>query len=399
MTPPPGSAGAGSIVSSFRAVQRRGAMNRRQFVQDLAVLGVAAGMAPRATMAADEEPSSRRLPRWRGFNLQGNFGWPGRPYDGPAFEEKDFEMMAEWGFDFARLPLWYWTWGSRDDWSVVREEPLKQIDRAVELGRQYGIHVNINFHRIPGYCINGREMEPADLFSGRKAERDRALAAAVFHWKTFAARYEGIPSRRLSFDLINEPPWVKPYEGYLFERYDEIVRALVAGIREADPSRLVIADGLDLGQTPVMEIVDAGVAQSTRGYLPKAVSHYTATWVPKEEFESFAVPTWPLKDDKGTTWDKERLRQKLIEPWQRLAEKGVGVHVGEWGCYSKTPHAVALAWMGDYLALWKEAGWGWALWNLRGDFGILNSNRADVAYEDYKGHKLDRRMLELLRSS
>jgi endoglucanase len=399
MTPPPGSAGAGSIVSSFRAVQRRGAMNRRQFVQDLAVLGVAAGMAPRATMAADEEPSSRRLPRWRGFNLQGNFGWPGRPYDGPAFEEKDFEMMAEWGFDFARLPLWYWTWGSRDDWSVVREEPLKQIDRAVELGRQYGIHVNINFHRIPGYCINGREMEPADLFSGRKAERDRALAAAVFHWKTFAARYEGIPSRRLSFDLINEPPWVKPYEGYLFERYDEIVRALVAGIREADPSRLVIADGLDLGQTPVMEIVDAGVAQSTRGYLPKAVSHYTATWVPKEEFESFAVPTWPLKDDKGTTWDKERLRQKLIEPWQRLAEKGVGVHVGEWGCYSKTPHAVALAWMGDYLALWKEAGWGWALWNLRGDFGILNSNRADVQYEDYKGHKLDRRMLELLRSS
>jgi endoglucanase len=399
MTPPPGSAGAGSIVSSFRAVQRRGAMNRRQFVQDLAVLGVAAGMAPRATMAADEEPSSRRLPRWRGFNLQGNFGWPGRPYDGPAFEEKDFEMMAEWGFDFARLPLWYWTWGSRDDWSVVREEPLKQIDRAVELGRQYGIHVNINFHRIPGYCINGREMEPADLFSGRKAERDRALAAAVFHWKTFAARYKGIPSRRLSFDLINEPPWVKPYEGYLFERYDEIVRALVAGIREADPSRLVIADGLDLGQTPVMEIVDAGVAQSTRGYLPKAVSHYTATWVPKEEFESFAVPTWPLKDDKGTTWDKERLRQKLIEPWQRLAEKGVGVHVGEWGCYSKTPHAVALAWMGDYLALWKEAGWGWALWNLRGDFGILDSNRADVQYEDYKGHKLDRRMLELLRSS
>jgi len=374
-------------------------MERRQFVQDLAVLGVAARMAPGTTMAADEEPTARRIPRWRGFNLQGRFGMPGRPYDGPAFQEADFEMMAEWGFDFARLPLWYWVWGSRDDWSVVREEPLAQIDRAVELGRQYGIHVNINFHRIPGYCINGREMEPADLFSGRKAERDKALAGAVFHWKTFATRYKGIPSSRLSFDLINEPPWVKPYEGYLFERYDEIVRALVAGIREADPGRLVIADGLDLGQTPVVEIVDVGVAQSTRGYLPKAVSHHTATWVPKEEFESFAVPTWPLKDDKGTTWDRERLRQKLIEPWQRLAEKGVGVHVGEWGCYSKTPHAVALAWMGDYLALWKEAGWGWALWNLRGDFGILDSNRADVQYEDYKGHKLDRKMLELLRSS
>jgi endoglucanase len=219
-----------------------------------------------------------------------------------------------------------------------------------------------------------------DLFSGRKAERDRALEAAVFHWKTFATRYKGIPSRQLSFDLINEPPWVKPYEGYLVERYEEIVRALVAGIREVDPLRLIVADGLDLGQTPVMELVDLGVAQSTRGYLPKAVSHHTATWVPKDEFESFALPTWPLKDDKGRTWDKERLRATLIEPWGRLAGKGVAVHVGEWGCFNQTPHAVALAWMADFLSLWKEAGWGWALWHLRGSFAVLDSERADVAY-------------------
>ncbi|HXK10003.1 MAG TPA: cellulase family glycosylhydrolase [Vicinamibacteria bacterium] len=371
-------------------------MKRRHFVQDLAALGVVARTVSGAP--ADDEPSSRRIPRWRGFNLQGRFGMPGRPEGGPAFEERDFETMAEWGFDFARLPLWYWTWGSRDDWSEIREEPLTQIDRAVDLGRQYGIHVNINFHRIPGYCINGREMEPFDLFSGRKAERDRALAAAVFHWKTFAARYKGISSRRLSFDLINEPPWVRPYEGYLFERYDEIVRALVAGIREADPGRLVFADGLNIGQTPVMEIVDVGVVQSTRGYLPKAVSHYTATWVPKEEFESFAVPTWPLRDDKGTTWDKERLRRELIGPWQRLAGKGVAVHVGEWGCFNKTPHEATLAWMEDYLELWQEAGWGWSLWNLRGSFGVLDSERADVRYESYKGSQLDRKMLELLRS-
>ena len=58
----------------------------------------------------------------------------------------------------------------------------------------------------------------------------------------------------------------------------------------------------------------------------------------------------------------------------------------------------ALAWMKDCLDLWKEAGWGWALWNLRGSFGLLDSERADVAYEDHKGRKLDRKMLELLRS-
>jgi endoglucanase len=57
----------------------------------------------------------------------------------------------------------------------------------------------------------------------------------------------------------------------------EIVNALVAEIREIDPHRLIFADGMNIGQAPVPGIVDLGLVQSTRGYQPKAVSHYTAT--------------------------------------------------------------------------------------------------------------------------
>jgi endoglucanase len=71
--------------------------------------------------------------------------------------------------------------------------------------------------------------------------------------------------------------------------------------------------------------------------------------------------------------------------------------VGEWGSFNQTPHDVTLRWMRDCLTNWKMAGFGWALWNFRGSFGILDSNRKDVAYEDFQGHKLDRKMLELLR--
>jgi len=81
-----------------------------------------------------------------------------------------------------------------------------------------------------------------------------------------------------------------------------------------------------------------------------------------------------------------------------LEQKGSGVHVGEWGAYNKTPHTVALAWMKDYLELWKQAGWGWAMWNFRGAFGPLDSGRTDVEYENWKGHKLDRRMMELIQA-
>ena len=55
--------------------------------------------------------------------------------------------------------------------------------------------------------------------------------------------------------------------------------------------------------------------------------------------------------------------------------------------------------MSDCLAVWRETGWGNALWNLRGNFGVLDSGRKDVNYEDSKGHKVDRKMLELLRTA
>jgi endoglucanase len=378
-------------------------MRRREFVKDLALLSAVVALGERretqAATAPTEDLTAAHIPRWRGFNIQGRYGWPGHPYEGPAFEEFDFATMAEWGFDFARLPLSYWTWGSKDDWTLVREEPLKQIDRAVDLGKQHGIHININFHRIPGYCINQRELEPADLFTGTTLQREKALTAAKFHWQMFARRYKGIPNRQLSFDLLNEPPKMRSYEGAFEERYVEIVNALVGAIREVDPQRLIFADGMNIGQAPVVGIVNLGLVQSTRGYQPKSVSHYTATWVPKDEFETFNPPSWPLTDDRGQVWDRARLQREYVDLYKVITDKGVQVHVGEWGCFNKTPHAVALAWMTDCLAVWKQAGWGNAMWNLRGAFGVLDSERADVQYEDFKGHKLDRKMLELVRNA
>jgi endoglucanase len=69
--------------------------------------------------------------------------------------------------------------------------------------------------------------------------------------------------------------------------------------------------------------------------------------------------------------------------------------VGEYGAYNKTPHRVVLAWMRDCVDLWTAAGWGCAMWNFTGSMGVLDSDRADVKYEKWHGHKLDRQMLTL----
>ena len=79
---------------------------------------------------------------------------------------------------------------------------------------------------------------------------------------------------------------------------------------------------------------------------------------------------------------------------------------GEWHCNveqcpsfatGKTRHDIALGLIEDQLKLWQELNCGWALWGLYGGFGILDSERDDVDYEDFHGHKLDRQLLELLQ--
>jgi len=87
-----------------------------------------------------------------------------------------------------------------------------------------------------------------------------------------------------------------------------------------------------------------------------------------------------------------------LKPWRDFSARGGAVFVGEWGCYNKTPHTVALAWMKAWLEEWKQARYGWAVWNFRGSFGLLDSGRSDVQYEDWYGHKLDREMLKLLQA-
>jgi len=98
----------------------------------------------------------------------------------------------------------------------------------------------------------------------------------------------------------------------------------------------------------------------------------------------------------GQHWDRARL-EKYYQPWIDLAGKGVGVHCGECGCWIKTPHDIFLAWFSDVLDILTTNGIGYALWNFRGQFGILDSGREDVAYEDWHSHKLDRKLLDLLQ--
>lgn len=381
---------------------------RRDFLKKSATLAVGsalATMAPaRAVLIAEEVPAPPPVPRWRGFNLLDFFQAMWRPMEKDfvrvaAVPEEDCQLIAELGFDFVRLPMDYWLWIDSDwpkskklqpeDMFKIREATLEKIDQSVETCLKYGLHVNLNFHRAPGYCINDPEREPVNLWKDKVAQE-----AFLHHWEVFAKRYRGISAKQLSFNLVNEAPSPRP--GYMTaEDYCRIMGQAIDLIRKISPDRLIFVDGLNVGSTVVECLIESGAPQSVHAYYPAQISHYRASWVDRNN--TFPEPTWPIRNPDGSVKIGRKQLEDYFAPWGKLRQSGIGVHCGETGCYNRTPHGVFLAWMEDVLDLLKGHNIGWALWNFRGSFGVLDSERKDVAYEDFRGHKLDRKLLDLLQ--
>lgn len=356
-------------------------LNRREWMAGVAGLALAGSLRTAATAAELPEPTPSKLPRWRGFNLLSYFNAGHKE----PFPEEDFAFLAEHGFDFVRLPMDYRCWTDKDDWTKLREADLKPIDDAVTFGRKHGVHVQINFHRAPGYTV-ASPPEAKSVWTDPEA-----LDVCARHWTAFAKRYQGVPNRQVDFNLFNEPnDKVTP------EQHRKVVERLANEIRAIDPDRLIICDGRSWANTPPLELLGLKVGAALHGYQPMPVTHHKASWVNWNA--DWPKPEWPMTSGAPPR-SKEDLRKKYVEPWKALEAQGIGVHVGEFGCHNRTPHPVVLAWMRDCLDLWKDAGWGWTLWNLRGSFGVLDSGREDVAYDSWRGHKLDRGMLEVLQAS
>src|SRR5262249_22631597 len=131
-------------AESYQSVarKRKEVVNRREFVKAAGAITVLSAATP-ALLSAAEMPAAtaKRLPRWRGFNLTEKC--VKSRYGNPPYKETVFELLNDWGFNFVRLPLSYLIWTDSDNLLKIREDDLRDIDKAVEIGKKHGVHVNL----------------------------------------------------------------------------------------------------------------------------------------------------------------------------------------------------------------------------------------------------------------
>jgi len=319
-----------------------------------------------------------------------NFLWMYSPKQNSKPKEADLnalDFIAEQGFNFVRIPANYWYWIENFQYDKPNLRILDYFDRYLRACQDRKLHLCLNLHRAPGYCINGANLEKHNLWTDAPAQE-----AFLNQWVHFAHRFQGVPAEDLSFDLINEPPELGQY-GCTREVHEKLMREVSKAIRAEDPVRPLVLDGLDGGNLAMPELADLGVTQSGRGYQPMALSHYQARWWP--HWEKAGPPVYPGTLQDGEAWDKERIR-KHYEPWRELEAQGVPVHIGEFGCYDQTPQDLALAWFEDLLSIFEEYKWGYSLWEFEGSFGIIGHRRPGTRWKKMGPYTVDQDLMNLL---
>ncbi len=465
----------------------------------------------------------------KGFNLLGKFDVNWSNY---GFSEEEYIILQDLGFNFVRLPLDYRTYTQPGNWDVFLKDKIAEIDKAIEWGKKYGVHVCISLHRAPGYCVNQSSLpanQDLDLWTDATAQE-----AFVNHWAYFAIRYKDVPYNELSFNLVNEP-------GDMDENtYVNVMQKAIDKIQSINPDRVIFVDGLNYSREIMLSLKNAkNIIQVIHVYDPFTLTHYKASWV--QGSDTWPVPVWPMTDishylygpwkneyhsslvlegdflkdteitinvqqvsiqstlqiklddaeifnkaficgpDLGEEWTEILLTQwgyqnisrkdySVVLPFdgtrltitnkdgdwmtynQITIKSGTGelviipanttwgsrqgtykitsegkitdvngnpvvalsnltncleiarsenipVMIQEFGVYNQTPHDVTIAYLTDVVSVFNKNKVGYAMWNLIGSMGIINSDRTDCTYEQYRGKLLDREMTTILQST
>jgi hypothetical protein len=350
------------------------------------------GLTTLVSNCLGQDTAARRAARLnRGINLSGWLGgW------GPLTPEhvqnyttaQDLKLIHDLGFDYVRLPFNPMPYQQMSPHSPERTAVLAQLHRAVDLSLQSGLNVTI--------CVFPNDQYKQQLFNG-----DDGADKFVRLWRELAASFASSDPERVTFELMNEPEISDPY------RWVGIEARVVDAIRGAAPNHTVIATGAhysgldDLLQT--QPLADANVIYNFHFYEPFFFTHQGAGWTADEvrDFRGVPYPSDPAEvapllatiPDLETRyrlfsyglqrWDARTLAQRIAFAADWGQQHHVPVICNEFGAYKDTIEPKARArFLHDLRVALENNHIPWAMWDYRGDFGVVDRSDTTIQPDD-----------------
>jgi endoglucanase len=76
-------------------------------------------------------------------------------------------------------------------------------------------------------------------------------------------------------------------------------------------------------------------------------------------------------DERNRDFDREVIKQDILVAWDIAQQTHHPLYCGEFGVIAATPLDIRLRWYRDMVSVFDELGIGWANWDYKGGFGLL----------------------------
>lgn len=327
----------------------------------------------------------------RGINL---FGWFGGTGDLSAqhlqsfITAQDLALIHQLGLQYVRLPVDPRLLMQHGVPAHDAAANLQLLDNAVEEIRAAHLAVMITVF-------------PDDEYK-QALQTQRGVDAFVLLWRTLAQHFAGHDPDHIFLELMNEPEVQDPY------RWMGIQAQVVYAIRQADQQHTIIAtagrwSGLEdlLGLETVS---DPNVIYNFHYYEPYQFTHQSATWGHSDWLYYKDIP-YPATAETIRAalarvpdalarynlylyaiggWNRTGIQGRLAFAADWAAAHHVPLICNEFGAYRDAAPADSRArWIHDVRSSMEALHIGWAMWNYKGDFGLVKEQNglpvADMA--------------------
>lgn len=300
----------------------------------------------------------------------------------------DFDAIERLGFQHVRLPVEPGPMFDSEDPESLPDDYLAHLDWAIEEFLERDIAVIVEIH------TSGEFVE-------RLEEDDAHVENVAAFWRGFAAHLSQYDPDWLFLELLNEPRVSNA------ERWNWVVRELASAAREGAQEHTIVVSGHgwsnDLRLMELEPLDDPNLVYNFHFYTPHSFTHQGASWGADfwPELRHMPFPSTPenIQDSLEATdderaesivrhygeekWNEERLRERIAEVAAWGEEHGLRLTCNEFGIYhARVPREDGLRWLTAVREAFEDHGIGWAMWDYRGGFRVVERENGTVTPDE-----------------
>ena len=297
------------------------------------------------------------------------------------FTQDDVQRLAGMGFDHLRLPVDEENLWDEDGQPVART--FDALDRALDWLDEAGLCAVVDLHILRNHYFGDKDV-PALFADPAAADHFAGL------WAQLSDRLKGRATDKVAYELLNEA--VAPTE----EDWNRVAHRAFDEVRGRETDRIIVlrSNCWNSAQRMVglrVPADDPNVVLTFHFYRPMFITHYRASWVqmclayegpvhypgkPIAEADLAGMPEdWQKQvreSGSNAPFDRDTMELMIEGPLAVRRRTGLPLYCGEFGCITQVDPALRRAWLTDMIAVLEGHDIGWAMWDLKGGFGVLD---------------------------